>query len=147
MITHSFSIKRYFSLFFLLLFLFSGAQKKFTIVLDPGHGGSDHGANRKYSDLGTVREKDVTLAITLKLGRMLEKNKDYKVIYTRKIDEFPSLTDRTTLANRSKADLFISVHVNASTKSSPYGTETFVQGPDQNKTNLEVAKAENDVIF
>lgn len=147
MITHSFSIKRYFSLLFVLLFLFSGAQKKFTIVLDPGHGGSDHGANRYYSDLGTVREKDVTLAITLKLGRMLEKNKDYKVIYTRKIDEFPSLTDRTTLANRSKADLFISIHVNASTKSSPYGTETFVQGPDQNKTNLEVAKAENDVIF
>lgn len=147
MITDSFSIKRYFSLLFVLLFMFSGAQKKFTIVLDAGHGGSDHGANRFYSDLGTVREKDVTLAITLKLGRMLEKNKDYKVIYTRKIDEFPSLTDRTTLANRSKADLFISIHVNASTKSAPYGTETFVQGPDQNKTNLEVAKAENDVIF
>ena len=147
MITDSISIKRYFSLLFVLLFVFSGAQKKFTIVLDAGHGGSDHGANRHYGDLGTVREKDVTLAITLKLGRMLEKNKDYKVIYTRKIDEFPSLTERTTLANRSKADLFISIHVNASTKTSPYGTETFVQGPDQNKTNLEVAKAENDVIY
>ena len=147
MITNSFSFKRYFSLFFVMFFLISGAQKKFTIVLDAGHGGSDHGANRYYGDLGTVREKDVTLAITLKLGRMLEKNKDYKVIYTRKIDEFPSLTERTTLANRSKADLFISIHVNASTKTSPYGTETFVQGPDQNKTNLEVAKAENDVIY
>ncbi len=147
MITDSISIKRYFSLLFVLLFVFSGAQKKFTIVLDAGHGGSDHGANRYYGDLGTVREKDVTLAITLKLGRMLEKNKDYKVIYTRKTDEFPSLTERTTLANRSKADLFISIHVNASTKTSPYGTETFVQGPDQNKTNLEVAKAENDVIY
>ena len=147
MITDSISIKRYFSLLFVLLFVFSGAQKKFTIVLDAGHGGSDHGANRHYGDLGTVREKDVTLAITLKLGRMLEKNKDYKVIYTRKIDEFPSLTERTTLANRSKADLFISIHVNASTKTAPYGTETFVQGPDQNKTNLEVAKAENDVIY
>ena len=127
----------------------SGAQKKFTIVLDAGHGGSDIGTNRKYSDLGTVREKDITLAIVLKLGNMLEKNKDYKVIYTRKIDEYPSLSDRTTLANRSKADLFISVHVNASPTSSTEtkGTETYIQGPNQNKKNLEVAKAENDVIY
>lgn len=147
MINSSFSPKRYFLLLGIFLSLFSFAQKKFTIVLDAGHGGSDHGANRNYSDLGTVREKDVTLSIVLKVGRMLEKNKDYKVIYTRKIDEFPSLIERTNLANRSKADLFVSVHCNASTKTSPYGTETFVQGPDQNKTNLEVAKAENDVIF
>lgn len=147
MISSCFSFKKYFLLVFILLFSFSSAQKKFTIVLDAGHGGSDHGANRYYSETGTVREKDITLAIVLKLGRMLEKNKDYKIIYTRKIDEYPSLTERTTLANRSKADLFISVHVNANTKTSPYGTETFVQGPDQNKTNLEVAKAENDVIF
>lgn len=147
MITYSFSIKKYFLLFFVLFFSLAGAQKKFTIVLDAGHGGSDIGANRYYSELGTLREKDVTLAIVLKLGRMLEKDKNFKIIYSRKIDEFPSLTDRTTLANRSKADLFISVHCNASTKTAPYGTETFVQGPDQNKTNLEVAKAENDVIF
>ncbi|MEC5158567.1 N-acetylmuramoyl-L-alanine amidase family protein [Chryseobacterium sp. MP_3.2] len=147
MITSSFSLKKYFTFLLIAVFVFTDAQKKFTIVLDAGHGGTDHGANRRYDDLGMVREKDVTLAITLKLGRMLERNKDYKVIYTRKVDEFPSLTDRTTLANRSKADLFISIHVNASTKTSPYGTETFVQGPDQNKTNLEVAKAENDVIY
>lgn len=147
MITYSFSIKKYIILFFVLLFTIGGAQKKFTIVLDAGHGGADHGANRYYSELGTLREKDVTLSVVLKLGRMLEKDKDFKIIYTRKIDEYPSLTDRTTLANRSKADLFISVHCNANTKTSPYGTETFVQGPDQNKTNLEVAKAENDVIF
>ena len=147
MINYSFSFKKYFFFFFLLLFSVIGAQKKFTVVLDPGHGGSDHGANRYYSETGTLREKDVALSIVLKVGRMLEKNKDFKIIYTRKIDEFPSLTERTTLANRSKADLFISVHCNASTKTSPYGTETFVQGPDQNKTNLEVAKAENDVIF
>ncbi|WHF50434.1 N-acetylmuramoyl-L-alanine amidase [Chryseobacterium gotjawalense] len=147
MITDSFSFKKYLFLFFSLIFILPNAQKKFTIVLDAGHGGSDHGANRYYSEVGTLREKDVTLAVVLKLGRMLEKNKDFKIIYTRKIDEFPSLTDRTTLANRSKADLFVSVHCNASTKTSPYGTETFVQGPDQNKTNLEVAKAENDVIF
>ncbi|AYO58417.1 cell wall hydrolase [Chryseobacterium sp. 6424] len=147
MIRFSFSLKKYFLFLFIVIFSLSPAQKKFTIVLDAGHGGSDHGANRYYSDLGTVREKDIALSIVLKIGRMLEKNKDYKIIYTRKVDEFPSLIDRTTLANRSKADLFISVHCNASTKTSPYGTETFVQGPDQNKTNLEVAKAENDVIF
>lgn len=147
MINYSFSIKKYFFFLFILFFSISGAQKKFTVVLDAGHGGSDHGANRHYSETGTLREKDVTLSIVLKLGRMLEKNKDFKIIYTRKIDEFPSLTERTTLANRSKADLFVSIHCNANTKTSPYGTETFVQGPDQNKTNLEVAKAENDVIF
>ncbi|MBP3839957.1 MAG: N-acetylmuramoyl-L-alanine amidase [Chryseobacterium sp.] len=147
MIDYSFSFKKYFFFFFILFFSIISAQKKFTVVLDAGHGGSDHGANRNYSETGTLREKDVTLAIVLKLGRMLEKNKDFKIIYTRKIDEFPSLTERTTLANRSKADLFVSVHCNASTKTAPYGTETFVQGPDQNKTNLEVAKAENDVIF
>lgn len=150
MITNSFSVKKYLILFFALIFSLPNAQKKFTIVLDPGHGGSDIGANRRYEDLGTVREKDITLAVTLKLGRILEKNKDYKVIYTRKIDEFPSLTDRTTLANRSKADLFISIHVNSSaatSSSTAIGTETFIQGPAQNKRNLEVAKAENDVIF
>lgn len=149
MITHSFSIKRYFLLFFVLIFTFGGAQKKFTIVLDAGHGGTDIGTNRKYSDLGTVREKDITLAVVLKLGKMLEKEKDYKVIYTRKFDEYPSLSERTTLANRSKADLFLSIHVNASPSSTTEtnGTETFIQGPNQNRTNLEVAKAENDVIY
>jgi N-acetylmuramoyl-L-alanine amidase len=132
---------------FLLFFSQISAQKKFVIVLDAGHGGKDIGANRKYENIGLVQEKDITLEIILKLGRMLEKNKDFKIIYTRKIDEYPSLLDRTDLANRSHADLFISVHCNANVKPSPYGTETYVQGPDQNRTNLEVAKRENDVIF
>ncbi len=146
---HRFSLKKYLLFFFIFLFVFSSAQKKFTIVLDAGHGGSDVGTNRKYDDLGTVREKDVTLSVVLKLGKMLERNKDFKVIYTRKIDEYPSLTERTTLANRSKADLFVSVHVNATPAKSTdtQGTETFVQGPNQNRKNLEVAKAENDVIY
>ncbi|REC44940.1 MULTISPECIES: N-acetylmuramoyl-L-alanine amidase [Chryseobacterium] len=136
---------------FLLIFFtsFTFAQKKFTVVLDAGHGGSDNGANRNYSDLGLVQEKHVTLGIVLKLGAMLEKNKEFKVIYTRKIDEYPSLTDRTNTANRSKADLFISVHVNSSPSRSATarGTETFVQGPAQNRENLEVAKQENSVIY
>jgi len=134
---------------FIFSFPFIFAQKKFTVVLDAGHGGSDHGANRNYPDIGLVQEKNVTLAIVLKLGAMLEKNKDFKVIYTRKIDEYPSLTDRTNTANRSKADLFISVHVNSSPSRSATarGTETFVQGPAQNRENLEVAKQENSVIY
>lgn len=145
-----FYFKRYFTFIFVFLFGLTMAQKKITIVLDAGHGGEkDPGATRKYDDLGTVREKDITLAIVLKLGRMLEKNKEYKVIYTRKEDFYPSLGDRTDLANNSKADLFISVHVNstASKIATATGTETFVQGPNQNKTNLEVAKRENDVVF
>lgn len=147
MVIYRFSLKKFFLLLWMCCLTFVAAQKKFTVVLDAGHGGSDFGANRHYEETGRLNEKDVTLAIVLKLGRMLEKNKDFKIIYTRKIDEYPSLIDRTNLANRSKADLFISVHCNANTRSAPYGTETFVQGPDQNKTNLEVAKAENDVIF
>lgn len=141
--------KKLFLPLFLFLSILLFAQKKFTIVLDAGHGGHDNGAYRTYGDLGTVREKDITLDITLKVGAKLEKNKDFKVIYTRKIDEYPSLVDRTRLANRNKADLFVSVHVNSSKASSTTtsGTETYVQGPDISRANLEVAKAENDVIY
>ena len=81
------------------------------------------------------------------IGEKLEKNRDFKVIYTRKTDVYPSLTERTNLANKNKADLFVSMHCNASRRMEAYGTETFVQGPNQNKENLEVAKAENDVIY
>ncbi len=138
---------KYLAIFFLLFSVLFLGQNKFIVVLDPGHGGHDHGAARKYDDIGYITEKDIVLDVTLQVGRMLEKEKDFKIIYTRKTDVYPTLTERTNLANRSKADLFISVHVNANTRTSPYGTETYVQGPDQNRTNLEVAKAENDVIF
>lgn len=147
MINKTKNIKKYFSLILLFGLILVSAQKKFTIVLDAGHGGSDHGSNRTYSDIGYIAEKDITLAVTLRVGRMLEKDKDFKVIYTRKVDEYPSLTDRTNLANRSKADLFVSIHVNANTKTSPYGTETYLLGVAQNNTNLEVAKAENEVVY
>ncbi|MCW3162120.1 N-acetylmuramoyl-L-alanine amidase family protein [Chryseobacterium oryctis] len=144
---HKQNFKIILSFLLILVSNFILAQKKFTVVLDAGHGGSDHGAYRNYADIGRVAEKDVTLAITLKVGAMLEKNKDFKVIYTRKIDEYPSLSDRTNLANRSKADLFVSIHCNSSQRPTAYGTETYVQGPNQNDTNLEVAKRENDVIY
>lgn len=144
---HNLNFKIILSFLLILSCNFIFSQKKLTVVLDAGHGGSDHGANRTYSDIGRIAEKDITLAIVLKLGSMLEKNKDFKVIYTRKIDEYPSLSDRTNLANRSKADLFVSIHCNSSVRPTAYGTETYVQGPDQNDTNLEVAKRENDVIY
>jgi len=124
------------------------AQKKFTVVIDPGHGKSS-GAIRKYKSLGTVREDDIVLSVGLKLGKLLEKNNDIRVLYTRKTDVLPSLMDRTDLANSNNADLFVSIHCNSSNKANgtSYGTETFVQGPDQNDENLEVAKRENSVIY
>ena len=131
-----------------LFFIPAYAQKKkFTVILDAGHGGQDIGATRTYSELGKLNEKDITLAVTLLVGEKLEKNKDFKVIYTRKTDSYPSLTERTNLANKTKADLFVSMHCNSSRGTEANGTETFVQGPNQNKENLEVAKAENDVIY
>lgn len=131
-----------------LFFFHISAQKKFTVVLDAGHGGSDFGANRYYEGYGRLNEKDIALAVTLLIGKKLENNKDIRVIYTRKTDVYPTLTERTNLANRNKADLFVSMHCNAQARGgTAYGTETFVQGPDQNKENLEVAKAENDVIY
>jgi N-acetylmuramoyl-L-alanine amidase len=148
MMITNFCFKKYFLVFFVFLFSLGSAQKKFTIVLDAGHGDHDVGATRSY-DFGTPMEKYITLGIVLKLGKMLEENKAFRVIYTRKTDTYPSLTERTNLANRSKADLFVSVHVNSSPGKSATarGTETFVQGPNQNRENLEVAKKENDVIY
>ncbi|MGC4129769.1 MAG: N-acetylmuramoyl-L-alanine amidase [Bergeyella sp.] len=147
MTSRRFYLKKYLMFLLMILSVTVNAQKKFIIVLDAGHGGTDHGANRRYDETGYIAEKDITLAVTLKVGKMLEKEKDFKVIYTRKTDMYPSLTERTNIANRSKADLFVSIHVNSNKKTTPYGTETYVLGIDQNRTNLEVAKAENEVIF
>lgn len=119
------------------------ALKVKTVVIDPGHGGSDPGAVGKYS-----KEKDLTLAISLKLGDLIKaKYKDVKVIYTRTDDSFVELYKRAEIANKNNADLFICVHINASTSSSPYGSETFVMGIDKTGANLQVAKLENDAIL
>ncbi|MFC4634565.1 N-acetylmuramoyl-L-alanine amidase [Dokdonia ponticola] len=117
-------------------------KKKFKVVLDAGHGGKDHG---KPSKTGSP-EKDIALKIVLALGKELEKNKDVEVIYTRKKDVFIDLHERGKIANRAEADLFISVHCNAHT-SQAYGAETYVLGLHRNGTNLDVAKAENSVVF
>lgn len=112
------------------------------VVIDAGHGGKDPGAVGAFS-----KEKDVVLAIALKLGELIEKqNPDVKVIYTRKTDEFLELYQRANVANKAKADLFLSIHANSTTKKDPNGLEFFVLGPHKNDDNLEVAKKENAVV-
>lgn len=114
------------------------------VVIDAGHGGHDPGAispNRK------VREKDITLSVALKLGRIIEeKHPDIKVIYTRNTDVFIPLNTRTEIANKNQADLFISIHVNSAKARSASGSETFVMGESKSSSNLEVTMMENSVI-
>jgi N-acetylmuramoyl-L-alanine amidase len=113
------------------------------IVIDAGHGGHDPGCVGSKS-----KEKDVALAISLRLGAMLEKNMpDVEVIYTRKTDIFLELHQRAAIANKNNADLFISIHCNAAESKSSYGTETFVLGLHRAKDNLDVAKRENASIY
>lgn len=131
--------------FFLLSFFFYGElkaqEKKYTVVLDAGHGGHDPG------NVGNgYREKNIALKVVTAIGNELQKNKDIKVVYTRKSDVFINLWKRGEIANKAKADLFISIHCN-SHNSKASGTESFVLGLGSNKKNLEVAKKENAVIL
>ncbi|GAA4281812.1 N-acetylmuramoyl-L-alanine amidase family protein [Gaetbulibacter aestuarii] len=118
------------------------SKDKFVVVLDAGHGGKDPGKPSKYG----YKEKDIALKIALDVGEQLEKNPNIKVIYTRKTDTFIELRDRPKIANKAKADLFVSIHCNAH-YSQAYGTETYVMGVGNTQRNFEVAKAENEVIF
>lgn len=114
-----------------------------TLVIDPGHGGDKPGAICK-----DLKEKDLVLAVGLKFGKLVEKHlPDVKVIYTRTTDVDITLAERANIANRAKADLFISVHANSHPKPEPSGVETFVMGLSQSKANLEVAKKENADIL
>ena len=144
---------------FLLFHLFTfspltteAANKTFTLVIDAGHGGFDTGAIGK----GKVKEKNLTLRYALAFGQMVEQNcPDVKVIYTRKTDTFVELYRRAEIANKNKADLFISIHINALPKGRvARGFQTYTLGTSKRtgkKTgvleNLEVAKRENSVIF
>ncbi len=113
------------------------------VCIDAGHGGKDGGCLGSNS-----KEKDVALAIALKLGKHIEENfKDVKVVYTRKTDVFIELNERAKIANRAKADLFICIHANAADSKTALGTETFVMGLHKSEANLRVAKRENSSIL
>ncbi len=114
-----------------------------TIVIDPGHGGREPGAVGRRAV-----EKDIALAISLKLGAYIRENiRDVEVIYTRETDVFVPLHERARIANENNADLFISIHCNSSTNRSATGTETFVMGLHRSEANLEVARRENKSIL
>ncbi len=119
-------------------------QKKFKVVIDAGHGGHDTGTT------GTGRmkkkEKDVALAVAKLVGKKLSGYKDIQPILTRRKDVFLKLYERAEIANKNKADLFVSIHCNANRNSHAAGSETYVLGVHRNKDNLEVAKRENAVI-
>lgn len=121
-----------------------GGTKKFSkLVIDAGHGGDKPGAVGSRS-----KEKDITLAVSLKLGRMITENlKDVEVRYTRVIDKDVELYKRSQIANKIGADLFISIHCNSSTNKKPNGSETFALGLTKAAQNLEVAKKENKDIL
>ena len=122
----------------------AATKRPFVLVIDAGHGGKDAGAVGQLT-----KEKDINLNVALALGRLVEKNcPDVKVIYTRKTDVFVTLQGRAEIANRNKANLFISVHTNSSPvgKAAPMGSETYTLGMHRAADNLEVAKRENSVI-
>jgi len=119
----------------------STVQEPFIVVLDAGHGGHDPG------NLGNgYLEKNIALKIVLKVGEILEKQPNVKVIYTRKDDTFVDLYKRGEIANKANANLFVSVHCDSHT-SEAHGAGTFVLGLHANKQNFEIAKKENSAIY
>ncbi len=131
---------------YILTFLFLACSllaMPFTLVIDAGHGGKDPGAMANKA-----KEKNINLAVALAFGKLVEQNcKDVKVVYTRKTDTFVELNERANIANRNKADLFISIHTNATAaKVGPRGAETYTLGMHRAADNLAVAKRENSVI-
>lgn len=135
------------SLFFILSILYVPCAfciGTFTLVIDPGHGGKDSGTLR-----GQYVEKKIVLAVALAFGKLVENNmSDVNVLYTRKSDVFVPLDKRASLANRNKANLFISIHVNSTgaKTTSVSGIETYALGFSKSAANLEVAKRENEVV-
>ncbi|WP_455640460.1 N-acetylmuramoyl-L-alanine amidase family protein [Parabacteroides sp.] len=129
---------------FLTLPALQAREKTFTVVIDAGHGGKDPGARGTVID-----EKAINLAVALKLGEKISANhEDVKVIYTRKTDRFIELDERANIANRNKADLFISIHTNSVKKgSTARGTETYTLGLARTDENLAVAMRENSAIL
>lgn len=120
----------------------AGKNSEFVVVLDPGHGGNDPGT------LGTRRtrtyEKHVVLSVALKIKQMLNDSlPDVRVILTRSTDRYPSFRERVDAANKNRADLFVSIHCNATANGVAYGAETYVMATNKADANLEISKTEN----
>ncbi|MGO4771737.1 N-acetylmuramoyl-L-alanine amidase [Flavobacterium sp. W22_SRS_FK3] len=130
-------------IFFLTITSFCAHSQSnvFKVTLDAGHGDHDFGA--VYS--GRI-EKNIALAIVLKVGKILEHNPNVNVIYTRKTDVFIDLVERANIANRANSNIFVSIHCNANKNTVAYGTETYVMGLSKVASNLQAAKEENSVI-
>ncbi|WP_029273111.1 N-acetylmuramoyl-L-alanine amidase [Flavobacterium sp. KJJ] len=129
--------------FFLTIISFCAYSQAnvFKVTLDAGHGDHDFGA--VYS--GRI-EKNIALAIVLKVGKILEASPNVDVIYTRKTDVFIDLVERANIANRANSNIFVSIHCNANKNTAADGTETYVMGLSKVASNLEAAKKENSVI-
>jgi N-acetylmuramoyl-L-alanine amidase len=126
---------------FLISRLSYGQNTNFKVTLDAGHGGHDFGAV-----YGGHVEKNIALAVVLKVGKLLEAHPKIDVIYTKKTDVFVDLVERANIANRANANIFVSIHCNANRNTAAYGTETYVMGMNKIASNLEAAKKENSVI-
>lgn len=116
-------------------------EPTFTIMIDPGHGGKDPGAIGE----GRVAEKDVVLAISKRLGRKLTGRLPVKVLYTRTSDVFVPLEERIARANVAKADLFVSIHANASTNVDLHGVETYYLNNTNDRATIRLAALENGI--
>ncbi|MCQ2207982.1 MAG: N-acetylmuramoyl-L-alanine amidase [Paludibacteraceae bacterium] len=114
------------------------SNKPFVVVIDAGHGGKDEGASGKKK----LKEKEINLSVALKLGALLEKEKNIKVLYTRKTDVFVPLDDRAQFANKNNANLFISIHTNSAENKAAHGTEVY----SFSTTSSSVAMRENAVM-
>ena len=145
-LTFHFVLLLYNGFFLNPLYGHSLSNKTFVVVLDAGHGGHDPGCDPNCNNYGFF-EKKIALNITLKIGKLLEKYNNIKVIYTRKSDVYVGLKERAGIANKADADLFISIHCDSFTSSKAFGAGTFVLGLHANQRNFEIAKRENSVIF
>ena len=126
-----------------LLFAQKGKEKPFTLVIDPGHGGVDPGALGR-----SAKEKDINLKVSKLLAGMIEDEfPEVKIIFTRKTDVQIPLVKRATIANNANADLFISIHSNASKSRSANGCETFTLGAGSSAEAKAAAMYENEVIL
>ncbi|MCF0195800.1 MAG: N-acetylmuramoyl-L-alanine amidase [Bacteroidaceae bacterium] len=135
------SIKR--TLFLICILAHAVCVQAYTLIIDAGHGGRDAGAVGRSS-----KEKDINLKVALAFGKLIEGNcPGVKVIYTRQTDVFVELDERAHIANKNKADLFVSIHTNSTpSKIGPRGAETYTLGMHRATENLAVAKRENSVI-